>query len=144
MNNVNNNKNNKVIFIILFLIIISACIFFYFKFIKSSGDNKEKNTSQNQIVVATKFEAKVHVYSTEEGGRITPFYENYRPQFGFSEAEVSGIITFIDDRENVKPGEDLNFNVELQKPTSMKQGDEFTFFEGGRKVGKGVVARVIE
>jgi len=92
----------------------------------------------------TKFKAEVYVLSKEEGGRHTPFFANYRPQFYFRTTDVTGIIQLPEGVEMVMPGDNTEFTVELIAPVAMEQGTRFAIREGGRTVGAGVVASIIE
>ncbi|SOD69478.1 translation elongation factor TU, partial [Alysiella filiformis DSM 16848] len=91
----------------------------------------------------TKFEAEVYVLSKEEGGRHTPFFANYRPQFYFRTTDVTGAVTLAEGVEMVMPGENVKITVELIAPIAMENGLRFAIREGGRTVGAGVVANVI-
>ncbi|MEM7328554.1 MAG: elongation factor Tu, partial [Pseudomonadota bacterium] len=78
----------------------------------------------------------------EEGGRHTPFFTNYRPQFYFRTTDVTGVVTLPADKEMVLPGDNVKMSVELIQPIAMDQGLRFAIREGGRTVGAGVVASV--
>ncbi|ANP47804.1 elongation factor Tu [Candidatus Viadribacter manganicus] len=91
-----------------------------------------------------KFEAEVYVLTKEEGGRHTPFFTNYRPQFYFRTTDVTGIVALPAGVEMVMPGDNIKMVVELINPIAMDQGLRFAIREGGRTVGSGVVAKVIE
>ena len=95
------------------------------------------------ITPHTKFEAEVYVLSKEEGGRHTPFFANYRPQFYFRTTDVTGAVTLSEGVEMVMPGENVKITVELIAPIAMENGLRFAIREGGRTVGAGVVANVI-
>ncbi len=92
----------------------------------------------------TKFKAEVYVLSKEEGGRHTPFFANYRPQFYFRTTDVTGIIQLPEGVEMVMPGDNTEFTVELIAPVAMDPGTRFAIREGGRTVGAGVVASIVE
>ena len=92
----------------------------------------------------TKFKASVYVLTKEEGGRHTPFFTNYRPQFYFRTTDVTGVIDLPEGVEMVMPGDNINFDVELIHPIALEQGTKFSIREGGRTVGAGVVSEVIE
>jgi elongation factor Tu len=92
----------------------------------------------------TKFEAEAYILSKEEGGRHTPFMENYRPQFYFRTTDVTGTITFSGDVKMIMPGDNAKINVELIAPIAMDEGLRFAIREGGRTVGAGVVSKIIE
>ncbi|MDN0075862.1 elongation factor Tu [Crenobacter sp. SG2303] len=95
------------------------------------------------ITPHTKFEASVYVLSKEEGGRHTPFFANYRPQFYFRTTDVTGAISLKEGVEMVMPGDNVEFSVELIAPIAMEEGLRFAIREGGRTVGAGVVAKII-
>ena len=95
------------------------------------------------ITPHTKFEAEVYVLSKDEGGRHTPFFANYRPQFYFRTTDVTGAVTLSEGVEMVMPGENVKITVELIAPIAMENGLRFAIREGGRTVGAGVVANVI-
>ncbi len=91
-----------------------------------------------------KFEAEVYILTKEEGGRHTPFFTNYRPQFYFRTTDVTGICQLPEGVEMVMPGDNIKMSVELINPIAMDQGLRFAIREGGRTVGSGVVAKVLE
>ena len=92
----------------------------------------------------TKFKGQVYVLKKEEGGRHTPFFNNYRPQFYFRTTDVTGIITLPADVEMCTPGDNVEMTVELIAPIAIEEGLRFAIREGGRTVGSGVVTSVIE
>ena len=92
----------------------------------------------------SKFKAEVYVLSKEEGGRHTPFFSNYRPQFYFRTTDVTGVINLPEGVEMVMPGDNIEMTVELISPIAIEEGTKFSIREGGRTVGAGVVASVIE
>ena len=96
------------------------------------------------ITPHTKFNAEVYVLSKEEGGRHTPFFSNYRPQFYFRTTDVTGTVTLKEGTEMVMPGENVTLDVELIAPIAMEEGLRFAIREGGRTVGAGVVAKIYE
>jgi elongation factor Tu len=96
------------------------------------------------ITPHTKFEAEVYVLSKEEGGRHTPFFSGYRPQFYFRTTDVTGSANLMGDAEMCMPGDNAKINVELQKPIAMDDGVRFAIREGGKTVGSGVVTKIIE
>jgi len=96
------------------------------------------------ITPHTKFEAEVYVLSKEEGGRHTPFFKGYRPQFYFRTTDVTGTVELPADVEMVMPGDNVNMIVELIAPVAMEDGLRFAIREGGRTVGAGVVAKILE
>ena len=92
----------------------------------------------------SKFKAEVYVLSKEEGGRHTPFFSNYRPQFYFRTTDVTGVINLPEGVEMVMPGDNIEMQVELISPIAIEEGTKFSIREGGRTVGAGVVATIIE
>ena len=91
-----------------------------------------------------KFKGEVYVLTKEEGGRHTPFFSNYRPQFYFHTTDVTGVIDLPDGVEMVMPGDNVTFTVELIAPVAIEKGLKFTVREGGRTVGAGVVSDVLD
>ena len=112
----------------------------------------EKDQIQRGMVICkpgsvtphTKFEAEVYVLSKEEGGRHTPFFKGYNPQFYFRTTDVTGTISLPDGVEMVMPGDNITITVELQKEVAMEQSLRFAIREGGRTVGAGQVTKIIE
>src|SRR5579862_4482174 len=96
------------------------------------------------ITPHTKFMAEAYILTKEEGGRHTPFFTNYRPQFYFRTTDVTGVIVLKEGVEMIMPGDNAELNVELITPIAMDQGLRFTIREGGRTVGAGVVAKILE
>ena len=92
----------------------------------------------------TKFKATVYVLSKEEGGRHTPFFTNYRPQFYFRTTDVTGVIELPQGTEMVMPGDNVEFTVELIAPIAIENGTKFSIREGGRTVGAGNVSEIIK
>ena len=92
----------------------------------------------------TKFEAEAYILTKEEGGRHTPFFANYRPQFYFRTTDVTGTVKLPEGTEMVMPGDNLKFEVELIAPIAMEEKLRFAIREGGRTVGAGIVAKIIE
>ena len=92
----------------------------------------------------TKFKAEVYVLAKEEGGRHTPFFRGYRPQFYFRTTDVTGVVTLPEGVEMVMPGDNVSIDVDLITPIAMEQELRFAIREGGRTVGAGVVAEIIE
>ena len=92
----------------------------------------------------TKFEGQVYVLKKEEGGRHTPFFNNYRPQFYFRTTDVTGVISLPSGTEMCMPGDNVTMNVELITPIAVEEGLRFAIREGGRTVGSGVVTKIIE
>ncbi|MFJ7748114.1 elongation factor Tu [Peribacillus sp. NPDC097295] len=98
----------------------------------------------NTITPHSKFKAEVYVLSKEEGGRHTPFFTNYRPQFYFRTTDVTGICNLPEGVEMVMPGDNIEMSVELIAPIAIEEGTKFSIREGGRTVGAGVVATIQE
>lgn len=96
------------------------------------------------ITAHTKFEAEVYALSTEEGGRHTPFFDNYRPQFYFRTTDVTGIVKLPEGTEMVIPGDNVTIDVELIHPVAVEEGTNFSIREGGRTVGAGVITKITE
>ncbi len=112
---------------------------------------KREDVQRGQVLAApgsitphTKFEAEVYVLSKDEGGRHTPFFKGYRPQFYFRTTDVTGAVELPEGVEMVMPGDNLKFVVELICPIAMDEGLRFAIREGGRTVGAGVVAKIFE
>ncbi|KYD20724.1 hypothetical protein B4135_0106 [Caldibacillus debilis] len=96
------------------------------------------------ITPHTKFKAEVYVLTKEEGGRHTPFFSNYRPQFYFRTTDVTGVITLPEGVEMVMPGDNVTMEVELISPIAIEEGTKFSIREGGRTVGAGVVSSILK
>jgi elongation factor Tu len=124
-----------------------------------AGDNigallrgtKREEVERGQVVAAPgsitphkKFKCSAYILTKEEGGRHTPFFANYRPQFYFRTTDVTGMVELPSGTEMVMPGDDIEMTVELITPIAMDQGLRFAIREGGRTVGAGVVADIIE
>ncbi|GAB6060908.1 elongation factor Tu [Desulfonatronum parangueonense] len=124
-----------------------------------AGDNigallrgvKREDVERGQVLAAPKsitphrrFVAEVYVLSKEEGGRHTPFFSGYRPQFYFRTTDITGVVTLAEGVEMVMPGDNATFNVELIAPIAMELGVRFAIREGGRTVGAGVISEIIE
>ncbi|CAI2614931.1 Elongation factor Tu [Apilactobacillus kunkeei] len=114
------------------------------------GVNREQ-VVRGQVIAApgsikthTEFKAQVYALSKEEGGRHTPFFSNYRPQFYFHTTDVTGVIELEDGVEMVMPGDNVEFDVKLTKPVAIEKGTKFTVREGGHTVGAGVVSDIEE
>jgi len=112
---------------------------------------KREEVERGQVLAApgsitphTKFEGEVYVLSKDEGGRHTPFFKGYRPQFYFETTDVTGAVELPADVEMVMPGDNIKMNVELIAPIAMEEGQRFAVREGGRPVGAGVVSKIIE
>jgi elongation factor Tu len=97
----------------------------------------------NSVKPHTKFEAEVYVLGKEEGGRKTPFFTGYRPQFYFRTTDVTGGVTLLGGAEMCMPGDNVKLSVELQKGIAMNEGSRFAIREGGRTVGSGVVTKIL-
>ena len=95
------------------------------------------------ITPHTQFEAEIYVLTKEEGGRHTPFFDNYRPQFYVRTTDVTGSVKLQEGTEMVMPGDNIKINVELIAPVALEQGTKFAIREGGRTVGAGVVSKII-
>jgi elongation factor Tu len=124
-----------------------------------AGDNagillrgtKREDVERGQVLVKpgsitphTTFEAEVYILTKDEGGRHTPFFKNYRPQFYFRTTDVTGSVTLPEGTEMVMPGDNVKINVELIAPIAMEDGLRFAIREGGRTVGAGVVRKIIK
>jgi len=112
---------------------------------------KREDVERGQVLVKpgtvtphTKFEAEVYVLSKDEGGRHTPFFKGYRPQFYFRTTDVTGAVELPEGVEMVMPGDNVNVNATLIAPIAMEEGLRFAIREGGRTVGAGVVSKIIE
>jgi len=123
-----------------------------------AGDNagillrgtKREDVLRGQVLAAvgtikphTKFKAKVYVLTKEEGGRHTPFFKGYRPQFYFRTTDITGAVKLPDNVEMVMPGDNIDMEVELINPIAMTAELRFAIREGGRTVGAGVVSEII-
>ncbi|MDR0870688.1 MAG: elongation factor Tu, partial [Planctomycetaceae bacterium] len=96
------------------------------------------------ITPHTEFEAEVYVLSKEEGGRATPFFSGYRPQFYFRTTDVTGALTLLGGAEMCSPGDNVKLKVELISPIAMQENVRFAIREGGRTVGSGVVTKILK
>jgi len=110
---------------------------------------KREDVERGQVVIKpgtttphTDFEAQVYILSKEEGGRHTPFFNNYRPQFYFRTTDVTGVVTLPEGTEMVMPGDNTEMSVELIQPIAMEEGLRFAIREGGRTVGAGRVTKI--
>ncbi|MBI4541745.1 MAG: elongation factor Tu, partial [Gemmatimonadetes bacterium] len=112
----------------------------------------EKDEIERGMVVAkpgsitphTRYEAEVYVLTKEEGGRHTPFFKGYRPQFYFRTTDVTGSVELAEGEEMVMPGDNVPMTVTLITPIAMEEGLRFAIREGGRTVGAGVVTKILE
>jgi elongation factor Tu len=124
-----------------------------------AGDNvglllrgiKREDVERGQVVVKpgtttphTEFEGSVYILAKDEGGRHTPFFNNYRPQFYFRTTDVTGVVTLEEGTEMVMPGDNTNISVQLIQPVAMDEGLRFAIREGGRTVGAGQVTKIIK
>ncbi|GLY63552.1 elongation factor Tu [Amycolatopsis taiwanensis] len=124
-----------------------------------AGDNvglllrgiKREDVERGQVVVKpgtttphTEFEGSVYILSKDEGGRHTPFFNNYRPQFYFRTTDVTGVVTLPEGTEMVMPGDNTNIKVQLIQPVAMDEGLRFAIREGGRTVGAGQVTKIVK
>jgi elongation factor Tu len=96
------------------------------------------------ITPHTKFKAEVYVLTKEEGGRHTPFFNGYRPQFYFRTTDVTGVATLPSGTEMVMPGDNVGLDIVLIAPIAMEKGVRFAIREGGRTIGAGTVTEVVE
>jgi elongation factor Tu len=96
------------------------------------------------ITPHTKFKAESYILSKEEGGRHTPFFNGYRPQFYFRTTDVTGVVTLPDGVEMVMPGDNVSMTVSLIMPIAMEKELRFAIREGGRTVGAGVISEILE
>ena len=110
---------------------------------------KREDVERGQVIVKpgtttphTNFEAQVYILSKDEGGRHTPFFNNYRPQFYFRTTDVTGVVTLPEGTEMVMPGDNTEMTVELIQPIAMDEGLRFAIREGGRTVGAGRVTKI--
>ena len=101
-------------------------------------------TKPGSITPHTEFEASVYILSKDEGGRHTPFFDNYRPQFYFRTTDVTGVVKLPDGTEMVMPGDNTEMNVVLIQPVAMEEGLRFAIREGGRTVGAGRVTKILK
>ena len=92
----------------------------------------------------TKFKGEVYILTKEEGGRHTPFFNGYRPQFYFRTTDVTGVATLPEGTEMVMPGDNVNLDIELIAPIAMEKGVRFAIREGGRTVGAGTVTEIVK
>ena len=112
---------------------------------------KREEVERGQVVVKpgsitphTEFEAQVYILAKDEGGRHTPFYDNYRPQFYFRTTDVTGVVHLPEGTEMVMPGDNTEMTVDLIQPIAMEEGLRFAIREGGRTVGAGPVTKIIK
>ncbi len=124
-----------------------------------AGDNvgillrgtKKEDVERGQVLAApnsikphTKFEAEVYVLSKDEGGRKTPFFSGYRPQFYFRTTDVTGAVKLLGDAEMCMPGDNVKLEIEMIKPVALTDGSRFAIREGGRTVGSGIVTKILQ
>ena len=112
---------------------------------------KREDVERGQVVIKpgtttphTEFEAQVYILSKDEGGRHTPFFNNYRPQFYFRTTDVTGVVTLPEGTEMVMPGDNTEMKVDLIQPIAMEEGLRFAIREGGRTVGAGRVTKILK
>jgi elongation factor Tu len=112
---------------------------------------KREDVERGQVVCKpgsvtphTEFEAQVYILSKDEGGRHTPFFNNYRPQFYFRTTDVTGVVTLPEGTEMVMPGDNTNMKVDMIQPIAMEEGLRFAIREGGRTVGAGRVTKILK
>jgi elongation factor Tu len=98
----------------------------------------------SSITPHTKFNAEAYVLTKEEGGRHTPFFNGYRPQFYFRTTDVTGVVQLPQGTEMVMPGDNINVEIELITPVAMDEGLKFAIREGGKTVGAGIVTKIIQ
>ena len=101
-------------------------------------------TKPGAVTPHKKFECEVYILSKDEGGRHTPFFKGYRPQFYFRTTDVTGDIELAEGVEMVMPGDNTQFTVKLIVPVAMEEGLRFAIREGGRTVGAGVVSKILD
>jgi elongation factor Tu len=114
---------------------------------QGAGSNVSSQTMWSRVITANRrFAASVYVLKKEEGGRHTPFFQGYRPQFYFRTTDVTGSVALPEGTEMCLPGDNVNLTVELsaESPIAMDEGLRFAIREGGRTVGSGVVTRILE
>ncbi|HJE57205.1 MAG TPA: elongation factor Tu, partial [Nocardiopsis listeri] len=124
-----------------------------------AGDNvglllrgtKREDVERGQVVIKpgtttphSQFEGQVVILSKDEGGRHTPFFNNYRPQFYFRTTDVTGVVTLPEGTEMVMPGDNTGMTVQLIQPVAMEEGLKFAIREGGRTVGAGRVTKILK
>ena len=124
-----------------------------------AGDNaglllrgtKREEVERGQVVVKpgsitphTEFEAQVYILGKDEGGRHTPFFNNYRPQFFFRTTDVTGVVNLPEGTEMVMPGDTTEMTVQLIQPIAIEEGLRFAIREGGRTVGAGSVTKIVK
>ena len=106
--------------------------------------NVDKFCKPKTVTPHTEFEAQVYVLSKEEGGRHTPFFSNYRPQFYFRTTDVTGVIELKSGVEMIMPGDNAELKVTLIHPIAIELGTKFSIREGGRTVGAGNVIKIVK
>jgi elongation factor Tu len=112
---------------------------------------KREDVERGQVIIKpgsvtphTEFEAQAYILGKDEGGRHTPFFNNYRPQFYFRTTDVTGVVTLPEGTEMVMPGDNTEMKVELIQPVAMEEGLKFAIREGGRTVGAGQVTKIVK
>ena len=111
---------------------------------KDSVERGQVLAKPGSITPHTKGKAEIYVLSKEEGGRHTPFFNGYRPQFYFRTTDVTGVLTLPEGTEMIIPGDNVSIEIELQKPIAMEKGQRFAIREGGKTIGAGRITQVIE
>ena len=111
---------------------------------RESVDRGQVLSAPGSINPHTGFEAELYILSKEEGGRHTPFFNGYRPQYYFRTTDVTGIMNLPEGTEMVMPGDNITISVQLTKPIAMEEQLRFAIREGGKTVGSGVVTKIIE
>ena len=140
---------------VLVMVVLAALFFLVVDEVIAIGvllrGTKREDVERGQVLAKpgtitphTKFTCEAYILTKEEGGRHTPFFTKYRPQFYFRTTDVTGTVELPEGTEMVMPGDNLKFNVELIAPIAMEDGLRFAIREGGRTVGAGVVASIIE
>ena len=114
-----------------------------YQFEKATWDSIKQQLKLPDFSPHTHFTAEVYILGKDEGGRHTPFFNNYRPQFYFRTTDVTGSIELPKDKEMVMPGDNVTITVKLIAPIAMEEGLRFAIREGGRTVGAGVVAKIL-
>lgn len=138
--NENNNNGIKIFIVILIIIIIIILTIFGIYILSSKGPNNQNTEVQTTDKI--KFDANVYFLTVEEGGRQTPIFNNYQPQFNFNNKDITGLINLPSNVEKVMPGNKTNITVELMEKINLKVGEEFKIREGGRIIGKGKITKI--
>lgn len=123
---------------------VTTSVHYYVVLLVKTYNVVKYQSPPGSITPHTKFKADVYVLSKDEGGRHTPFFTNYRPQFYFRTTDVTGVVNLPEGTEMVMPGDNVEMTVELIAPIAIEDGTRFSIREGGRTVGSGVVTEIIE